>query len=117
MTGTGALIFLPAGSARGGPARPPPIEKSCCDSRLEQGADGTKPPETTISAARALVPASRYETCLDAPMWNGPRLRAAFVAQVLGQLLQTPPDNVRRGALAAYGAPRDPVASAIDDRA
>ena len=35
---------------------------------------------------RAQAHASRFDTDESASLWNGPRLRAAFVAQVLGQV-------------------------------
>ena len=45
---------------------------------------------------------SRSETDERAPLWHGPRLRPAFVAQVLGQVLT--PDGARdaRSVFAAY---------------
>jgi hypothetical protein len=36
--------------------------------------------------SRAQARASRFDTEESASLWNGPRLRAAFVAQVLGQV-------------------------------
>lgn len=117
MTGTGALLCLSASAARSVPARLAPIEKSNCNSRLDHGADGAKPSEPKRIPGRERLPASRYETDFDAPIWNGPRLRAAFVAQVLGQLLEAPPEVIRHKALSAYRAPSVTFAASIDDRA
>jgi hypothetical protein len=38
-----------------------------------------------------------------APLWNGPRLRPAFVAQVLGQVMMDARDQALSLAPAAYG--------------
>jgi hypothetical protein len=45
---------------------------------------------------------SRNGTDRRTPLWDGPRWRAPFVAQVLGQLLQTGDEDHTRSALAAY---------------
>jgi hypothetical protein len=45
--------------------------------------------------------ASHSGTDSAAPLWNGPRLQAAFVAQVLGQIL-APQTSDPRLAFAAY---------------
>lgn len=45
--------------------------------------------------------ASHSGTESRAPLWNGPRLTAAFVAQVLGQV-STPETRDPRSAVAAY---------------
>ena len=45
--------------------------------------------------------ASRNDTTADASFWNGPRLRAPFVAQVIGQVIgENAPDA--QSALASY---------------
>jgi len=117
MTWESALIFVSAGALRGVPARAPPIEKSCCNSRLDHGADGAKPSDPKKSGARTPVPASRNDTVFDVSFWNGPRLGAAFVAQVLGQVIEAPSEGQRRAALSAYGAQRGARPTSIDDRA
>jgi hypothetical protein len=46
-------------------------------------------PESEIAhnfAAKARARSSRFETTDSEPLWYGPRLRPAFVAQVLGQI-------------------------------
>ena len=46
--------------------------------------------------------ASRIGTTAYAPLWNGPRLRPAFVAQVLGQVMMDGREEALRLALPAY---------------
>lgn len=45
---------------------------------------------------------SRFETDERAPLWYGPRLRPAFVAQVLGQVLTPDGAHDARSVFAAY---------------
>jgi len=45
---------------------------------------------------------SRIGTTAYAPLWNGPRLRPAFVAQVLGQVMMDGREEALRLALPAY---------------
>ena len=60
---------------------------------------------SSASIRHAVRPLSRNGTDEAAPLWNGPRLRPAFVAQVLGQVMM---DRApASGAAAAY---RQPVA-------
>jgi hypothetical protein len=47
-------------------------------------------------------PASRIGTTAYDPLWNGPRLRPAFVAQVLGQVMMDGRQEALRLALPAY---------------
>jgi hypothetical protein len=46
--------------------------------------------------------ASRIGTTAYAPLWNGPRLQPAFVAQVLGQVMMDGRQEALRLALPAY---------------
>jgi hypothetical protein len=48
------------------------------------------------------------------PYWHGPRLRPAFVAQVLGQFF---PGPAERAPSAAYGSELPQIARLLDDRA
>src|SRR5262245_24084529 len=52
-------------------------------------------------AARNDCHVSQYETDASEPLWNGPKLRAPFVAQLLGQLLE---GAETRSAQPGYGA-------------
>lgn len=54
---------------------------------------------------------SQSETNEHAPLWHGPRLRPAFVAQVLGQVMAAPARRDSRSVFAAYeeGAARAPL--------
>ena len=79
----------------------PAIEKPRCDKGLQQ--------DVALQSMRAHAAAGGGErrrpshsgTYSQAPPWNGPRLQAAFVAQVLGQVL-APETGDPRLALAAY---------------
>ncbi len=51
---------------------------------------------------------SRFETSEYAPLWYGPRLRPAFVAQLLGQVLYpAPPDAASAAAAYEEGLARE----------
>jgi hypothetical protein len=54
----------------------------------------------TLLPSRHHSPLSQIETATYEPDWNGPRLTAPFVAQILGQVLMQ--DDSRRSALSAY---------------
>jgi hypothetical protein len=54
----------------------------------------------TLTPSRPRARLSQIETSYE-PDWNGPRLTAPFVAQVLGQVLAQEGDT-RRSALSAY---------------
>ena len=51
---------------------------------------------------RLAVQPSRNGTQATAPLWNGPRLKPAFVAQVLGQVMMDPQARALSLAPAAY---------------
>ena len=51
---------------------------------------------------RRRADASRIGTNAYAPLWNGPRLQPAFVAQVLGQVMMDGREEALRLALPAY---------------
>lgn len=75
------------------------------DERLHDRAPRT--PHDEAYAARDL---SQSETREYAPLWHGPRLRPAFVAQVLGQAMLPREMQDTRSVFAAYeeGAARGP---------
>jgi hypothetical protein len=78
-----------------------PAEKPRCDKGLQQ--DVTLQPMRTgaTDSGGERRRASHSGTYSQAPAWNGPRLQAAFVAQVLGQVL-APQTGDPRLARAAY---------------
>lgn len=51
-----------------------------------------------------------------APLWNGPRLRPAFVAQVLGQVMMDAQARALELAPAAYRERGAQIARLLDDR-
>jgi len=57
---------------------------------------------------------SRDGTGKTAPLWHGPRLRAPFVAQIIGQVLS---HDEAAPQQAAYGEGHMPVAIIVDNRA
>jgi len=59
---------------------------------------------------------SQNGTSENAPLWHGPRLCAAFVAQVLGQVMGTAAPS-QAGACAAYGKGRGIARLGFDARA
>ena len=77
------------------------------------GNDQFAPRPHTMRRTAAL---SRIGTQTGAPLWNGPRLQPAFVAQVLGQVLMDPAQRGLSLAPAAYGreAPQIPNGSFFD---
>lgn len=79
----------------------PRIEKPCGDKELHERVDLQPPGDSTNDARREPRRPSHSGTTSNAPLWNGPRLQAAFVAQVLGQVL-APPSSNPQSALAAY---------------
>jgi hypothetical protein len=77
------------------------VEKACCDKGLRENVVTQPPRENANDTGRERRRASHSGTTSNAPLWNGPRLQAAFVAQVLGQVL-APQTGDRQSALAAY---------------
>jgi hypothetical protein len=77
------------------------IEKPCSNKGLQQSVTAETPRETAHNPRSDRRRPSHSGTESNAPLWNGPRLQAAFVAQVLGQVL-APHTSDPRLALAAY---------------
>jgi hypothetical protein len=71
--------------------------------------DDTPPPRG--GGYRSSADTSRFDT-QTAPLWNGPPLRAAFVAQVLGELLPGGQDS--RQSRAAYSDTRARLGRVLD---
>jgi hypothetical protein len=91
--------------AASGVARPyavvSPIEKPRSDRGLQENATAPASREGTSAPRNERRRSSHSGTEPNAPLWNGPRLQAAFVAQVLGQVL-APQTNDPLLARAAY---------------
>jgi hypothetical protein len=77
------------------------VEKPCCDKGLQENVTAQPPRERANDVRSERRRASQSGTTSNAPLWNGPRLQAAFVAQVLGQVL-APQTGDPQLALAAY---------------
>jgi hypothetical protein len=69
----------------------------------------------TLAPARTQARLSQIDTARYEPDWNGPRLTAPFVAQVLGQVLQQDGDE-KRSALAAYRGETQIACALLCDR-
>ena len=78
-----------------------PIEKPRCDKGFQENATAQTPRESAGEPRSERRRSSHSGTTSNAPLWNGPRLQAAFVAQVLGQVLSPPAINPQ-SAFAAY---------------
>jgi hypothetical protein len=62
------------------------VEKLNPSNTLQRKHESQHSDSLESARARARWGSSRFETEESAPLWNGPRLRPAFVAQVLGQV-------------------------------
>lgn len=114
MTTIGPLAISTGSAASAAIMRAARIEK-CADSGDSNGEyrERSEPRDRRMANAdRRAV--SRDGTGRTAPLWHGPRLRAPFVAQVIGQVL-VHDDTAPRAAV--YGAGQVPVAILIDNRA
>ena len=96
------------------PARLRASEKVSLYNHLSSGAQDEPPAGTEHGAQKQAPLASRPGTERFDPYWHGPRLKPAFVAQVLGQVFpgaaESPPST-------AYGGELPKVARLLDDRA
>lgn len=72
-----------------------------------ESADAKRSPKIAQMATRALC---QFETQDHASLWNGPRLRPAFVAQVLGQAMNTAEVSAPRAQAAYRGSAVRPIA-------
>jgi hypothetical protein len=75
--------------------------KPRCDKGLQENVTAQAARNEAQDARSGRGQESRSGTYSNAPLWNGPRLQAAFVAQVLGQVL-APQTGDLRLAIAAY---------------
>jgi hypothetical protein len=97
MTAIGALPVLPGGSSGAAGSRALRVEKprDCAGAHGEYRNCETPDERRTSTGDRRDL--SQRETVRSAPLWYGPRLRAPFVAQVLGQVLGTTGNAVGPG--------------------
>lgn len=114
MTTIGPLAISTGSAVSAGGMRAGRVEK-CAESRDSNGEyrEGPEPRDRRMANTdRRAV--SHDGTGRAAPLWHGPRLRAPFVAQVIGQVL-VHADAAPTAAV--YGAGRAPVATVVDNRA
>ncbi len=102
MTGNGHIVTVSAAAAAAARHSLTRVEKACktSDLRDRPGRSDSGGAERRPNARRSHV--SRSGTDDYAPLWHGPRLRPAFVAQVLGQVLAQPSGCDPRSVFAAY---------------
>lgn len=102
MTGNALITNATAAAARAVRTRAVRVEKACNTSNFGhetlRGNHEARAHDPRL-AQRGL---SRSETDECAPLWYGPRLRPAFVAQVLGQVLTPDGAHDARSVFAAY---------------
>ncbi len=101
MMGTGQIAIL--GNA-GAPALRHAhlrVEKACNASDLNDRTMHSDDPNAQRHTAATSRELSQSETQRAAPLWHGPRLSPAFVAQVLGQVMESTPRDAR-SVFAAY---------------
>lgn len=114
MSTIGSLPAITRTSVQGAQMRAVRIEK-CPASGASNGEYRDRPEPRERRAAHADRRAvSRDGTGKTAPLWHGPRLRAPFVAQIIGQVLTH--DEVAPQQ-AAYGEGHVPVAIIVDNLA
>jgi hypothetical protein len=90
------------------------VEKSSAQQKFQgeyETGDAPQSPKIAQTAKRALC---QFETQDHASLWNGPRLRPAFVAQVLGQAMNTAEVSAPR-AQAAYRGLAIRTAAILDE--
>lgn len=81
-------------------ALPPRVEKSRFSNKMHGERRDDERFARANDAQLRNANLSRFETIESAPLWHGPRLRAAFVAQILGQALEN--EVAPRSAKAGY---------------
>ena len=96
------------------PARLRPCEKVSLSNQLNSRAPDETKADTDRRAQNQAPAPSRRGTEAFAPYWHGPRLRPAFVAQVLGQFF---PGRAERAPSTAYGGELPNIARLYDDLA
>lgn len=98
MTGAIGFAIVAGGGADGARPAHARVEKS----RAGNGLHGERRHEAempgTVTPCRRQMDLLQYETDAREPLWNGPPLNAAFVAQLLGQVLPRQPAAAPRSA-------------------
>jgi hypothetical protein len=113
MTQIGALPELPRSTSTAAGTGTRRVEKSpnCRGSHGKYDGGDVPSGQRAALGSRALL--CRHETLQIAPLWYGPRLRAHFVAQIIGQVLA----HADVAADAGYREDQAPVALIVDRRA
>jgi hypothetical protein len=99
---------VPSAALRDGRAR---VEKLNNSSPIKRKAATANSETTACANSRTRARTSQSGTHFEAPLWNGPRLRPAFVAQVLGQAFATAASPAQR---AFYPEENIPIGLLLD---
>ncbi|HEY4125657.1 MAG TPA: hypothetical protein VGM36_13650 [Rhizomicrobium sp.] len=106
----GTLAVPPGGVRNAAPLR---VEKSADCAGLHGEYRGEQPLRDRRAPQADRRAVSRTGTFETAPLWYGPRLRAPFVAQIIGQVL----GHAEAAAQTGYRADTVPVALVVDRNA
>jgi hypothetical protein len=113
MTSVRELTITSRAQAPGPREQVARVEKPNASSTLRRKAASPAAEQANASRSRRTPRVSRFETDEFAPLWYGPRLRPAFVAQVLGQAF--PAANSQRAeSSAAYRGEGVPSGLLVD---
>jgi hypothetical protein len=115
MAGANDMAIATVGGGYASLARGLRVEKAhiTSDLRNETPRDGER--RGAGRRAQDVANVSRSDTAQSEPLWNGPRLSAAFVAQVIGQLLEERPLPVHAAYRRSW--PQPPRPRVFDDAA
>jgi hypothetical protein len=114
MTAIAAFPVCRTGAGKGSARAARRVEKIRAREHFDGEYETPYEPPCRIHQSAGLLAACQTGTGTDAFFWDGPRLRSAFAAQVLGQAL-----GVRQQVVAmrgAYGGARLRLVASIDQR-
>lgn len=102
MTVSGGFAIVPSAAVSASGSSRAPVEKASKtrDSRHDRRRGDQREERRGLHDRRRR--SSHNDTKDDASFWNGPRLRAPFVAQVIGQVTDDDAKPDARSALASY---------------
>ncbi len=106
-------LALTAARTRSAIAEPCRIANTSNFNTLDAGGDRRERSWTELSAAPRQSRACQSGTIEFGPLWNGPALRPAFVAQVLGQVIMNHPSRAAGLAVLCYRHGAAQVSSAL----
>ena len=90
------------------------VEKSSAQRQFDGEYDADDVPRSTKIPQRSTRGLCQFETEDHASFWNGPRLRPAFAAQVLGQAMNAEQNSAPRVQAAYRGFAARPIAIFVE---